>query len=570
MMGLFGPNVEKLKAKKDVEGLIEALTHRDESVRTRAAEALGDLGVGALRAVEPLAAALSDQSTPVGIAAAEALGKIGDSHAVYRLALAPRSIRMTALQALASMARRGNPAAVDVLVRELAHPDPAVVGFASGALGEIGERAAGPVVAAVAEGNPKIDATVAAALLAKFGGSGVQALVDALRDDRHWARVRVVETLREIGSPAVQPLIAALEDKTSEVQESAAEALGALADPRAVEPLVAALAHAGIRSAALGALGDIGDPRAVDAVVNALTDEKGWVRVVAAEALGKIGDPRAVDPLVHTMTDAGEGVPRAAAADALEHLGWTPQDDLQRGWWLVSRGEWAAAGELGTAAVEPLLVALGHGEPAVRRSVIRALGQIGGPRATEALVAALNDKDVRGAANQALQTMGWQPTDNAQRARQLVFELETASYGQRDELTPQLVQIGSAAVEPLEAALQSKDREVRKTAAHALSLIGDPRAVEPLMLLAADEKRAIREGASPLATLLERAAAQVPEEILRKLGSLRFREWGVTWEPPEDLDPHCELTRDWGVVSADSSRVVQLARQELIRRGLEA
>jgi HEAT repeat protein len=570
MMGLFGPNVEKLKAKKDVEGLIEALTHRDESVRTRAAEALGDLGVGALRAVEPLAAALSDQSTPVATTAAEALGRIGDSHAAYRLALAPRSIQAPALQTLASMARWGNTAAVEVLVDKLGHPDEAVAAVAGLALGEIGERAIGPLVAAVAKGNPKIDPARAATLLASLGGSGIQALVDALRDDGYWERARVIETLCEIGDPAVQPLIAALEDKTSEVQESAAEALGALADPRAVEPLVAALAHAGIRSAALGALGDIGDPRAVDAVVNALTDENGWVRVVAAKALGKIGDPRAVDPLVHTMTDAGEGVPRAAAADALEHLGWTPQDDLQRGWWLVSRGQWAAAGELGTAAVEPLLVALGHREPAVRRSVVKALGQIGGPRATEALVAALNDKDLRDAANQALTTMGWQPTDNAQRARQFVIELESAPFGQSDGLTRQLVDIGAAAVEPLIGALQSKSREVREAGAAALVLIGDPRAVEPLMGLGSDGKLAIQKGMSLLATLVERVATQLPEDVLRKLGSTSYWEWGVTWEPPEDLDPHCELTRDWGAIPADSSRVVQLARQELIRRGLQA
>lgn len=35
-MDLFEPNVEKLKAKKDVEGLIKALEDKDSTVRFRA------------------------------------------------------------------------------------------------------------------------------------------------------------------------------------------------------------------------------------------------------------------------------------------------------------------------------------------------------------------------------------------------------------------------------------------------------------------------------------------------------------------------------------------------------
>jgi len=564
-MGLFGPpNVEKLKAKKDVDGLLEALAHRDESVRRSAAEALGD--VGDSRTLDPLTAALQDPATPVAAAAAEALGKIDGDVVAYRLALASSNIRVPALQALASMARRGNAAAVEVLVRKL-QSHPATAAFASSALSEIGEPAIGPVVAAVAD--RKIDATVAAALLGRLGGAGVQALVGALRGDGWWERVSVIDTLREIGDPAVEPLIAALKDETSGIQKSAAKALGELADHRAIEPLVGALADAELRGAALDALGDIGDSRAVDAVVHALNDESWGIRKAAAEALGTIGDPRAVESLVNTLKDAEEYV-RQAAAEALEQLGWTPQDDVQRAWLLVSRGEWAAAGELGAAAVEPLMIALGSRTLEARKLAARSLGQIGGPRATEALVAVLNDMDVRDAANQALTTMGWQPTDNAQRARQLVIELEDASYGQRDGIARQLVDIGSAAVEDLVAALQSKNQQVRETAAQALGTIGDPRAVEPLMLLAADEKRAIQKGASLLATLVERTAAQVSEETLRKLNSTRFWEWGVTWEPPEDMDPRCELTPDWGVISADSSRVVQLARQELIRRAMQA
>jgi len=91
-MPLFGPpNIEKLKQKGDVKGLIKALTYeniqRQADIRRAAAEALGELGDE--RAIEPLtAAALTDLNEgpsdiawdakwPVRRAAAHALASIG-------------------------------------------------------------------------------------------------------------------------------------------------------------------------------------------------------------------------------------------------------------------------------------------------------------------------------------------------------------------------------------------------------------------------------------------------------------------------------------------------------------
>src|SRR5687768_1465879 len=56
---VFGPNIEKLKKNRDVDGLVKLLNHQDSRVRLAAISALDDLGNKA--AVEPLVAALSDQ-----------------------------------------------------------------------------------------------------------------------------------------------------------------------------------------------------------------------------------------------------------------------------------------------------------------------------------------------------------------------------------------------------------------------------------------------------------------------------------------------------------------------------
>ena len=77
-MSLFGsPDVEKLRAKGDIKGLVKALGHRkDRRVRDRAMEALPEIGAPT---VEPLIAALKDQDKSVRRWAAWALCKIGDA-----------------------------------------------------------------------------------------------------------------------------------------------------------------------------------------------------------------------------------------------------------------------------------------------------------------------------------------------------------------------------------------------------------------------------------------------------------------------------------------------------------
>ena len=94
-MPLFGPpNVEKLKAKGNVKGLIKALGYqKDEQLRQLAAEALGQTRDA--RAVKPLITALDDTDAKVRRAAAEALGQIGDVRAVRPLVATLKGEKMT-------------------------------------------------------------------------------------------------------------------------------------------------------------------------------------------------------------------------------------------------------------------------------------------------------------------------------------------------------------------------------------------------------------------------------------------------------------------------------------------
>ena len=211
----------------------------------------------------------------------------------------------------------------------------------------------------------------------------IKGLIKALRYRKDkGVRASAAEALVKIGAPAVEPLIAALKDKDSDVRYAAAKALGEIKDPRAVEPLIAALKDesSSVRRAAAEALGKIGDPRAVEPLIAVPKDYYSGVRYAVTKALVKIGAP-AVEPLIAALKDkdSKDSDVRQAAAEALGEI----KDPR---------------------AVEPLIAALKDGDSDVRKAAAKALGEIKDPRAVEPLIAALKDAKwrVREAAAEAL------------------------------------------------------------------------------------------------------------------------------------------------------------------------
>jgi HEAT repeat protein len=77
-------------------------------------------------------------------------------------------------------------------------------------------------------------------------------------------------------------------------------------------------------------LGEIKDARAVPYLVEALDDKDDFVRFFAAEALGKIGDPSAVEPLMESVknnSSAADALKRLTGEDF-----GTDQKDWES-WW---------------------------------------------------------------------------------------------------------------------------------------------------------------------------------------------------------------------------------------------
>src|SRR5271157_1077577 len=87
----------------------------------------------------------------------------------------------------------------------------------------------------------------------------IDRLIDNLQSSGQTEDMHPVTTLSKIGTPAVEPLIRALKyRKDSNVRINVARVLGKIKDPRAVEPLIAALKDTDgtVRSQAALALGE--------------------------------------------------------------------------------------------------------------------------------------------------------------------------------------------------------------------------------------------------------------------------------------------------------------------------
>ena len=162
-MGLFGPpNVEKMKGRGNVEGLIKALSYQKKDwVRSASAKALGDFTAQRedealrIRVINSLIPALKDGQYYVREAAAGALGKIGarleDTALRARVveALVPVKKYATLSAAVAgAMGQIGGERAIEVLTRSLMiTADPAARQAAALALGKTGDpRVINPLI----------------------------------------------------------------------------------------------------------------------------------------------------------------------------------------------------------------------------------------------------------------------------------------------------------------------------------------------------------------------------------------------------------------------------------------
>jgi HEAT repeat protein len=300
----------------------------------------------------------------------------------------------------------------------------------------------------------------------------IRAALDALRTGEEAARRRAVAALGASGArEAIRPLLVAVSDDSWAVRQAASEYLAAWAPAELLPVLEHALRRgddAAMRNAAMEIYVKMAGG-AVPSLLELLHDTDEEIRLFSAVMLGGIRDARAAAPLIAALEDTDVNVRHAAA---------------------VSLGQARAAGAV------PALVRALSDEPWIQFAAIGALGLIGDPAATPAVVPLLADDMLRGPALEALGRLAGRealphlvphlfdsdPTlRNA--AIQAVVAVEQRATAAGESLDPEVQQAlrRSDLVDHLLLTLADDEPQNRRTAVLTLGWLRESRAERPLI-----------------------------------------------------------------------------------------
>lgn len=155
------------------------------------------------------------------------------------------------------------------------------------------------------------------------------------------SQARRVAAVRDLGRRrvglAVQELVQALDDSSSEVRREAARALGEIGDERAVQPLARKLLtpEEGIAHEAAGALARIGHPAAVDVLLQVAEaeEQETSLRVAAVDALKDFSAEQYKDRLLSVLEDEDSIPVVSALGEALGNAREARALPLLFNWW---------------------------------------------------------------------------------------------------------------------------------------------------------------------------------------------------------------------------------------------
>jgi len=337
--------------EQDVETLIGLLDDKDPYVRAAIVKQLNDqqkirtFGASLLRL---FGKAILDEKAYVRSQAAGCLGKTGLKEALVPLLATSKDededVRKSVAEAFGELGIADDPV-IRNLIEMLDDSDEDVAGEAAKSLDRFGWQPEDMVlrIKYLLSRRDRQDDLVA------LGKDAVPVLVEMLQSENTWQAVRAAEALGKIRNPqAVEPLMVALEDSPSELQHAAAQALGNIKDPRAVQALIACLKK----------------------------EER--LAIEAAEALARIADPRAMEALSALLRKEAEPTEKAkATAEALKQLKWHPDGPNDRVLLFLALGDSDSIAAMGKDAADPLVQLLASKSQQTRLEVLRVLERIG-------------------------------------------------------------------------------------------------------------------------------------------------------------------------------------------------
>jgi HEAT repeat protein len=356
---------------------------------------------------------------------------------------------------------------------------------------------------------------------------------------------RVANALASVGAPAVHALIGALECDDEALRDAAAIGLAEIGEA-ATKPLIAALdearapAHVTAIMAGLRRLGwkkKLG-PAALAPLLARLDDDDESVRSAAARGLAAMGDG-AVEPLLEALSMGG---PPGRLADVLAAL-----------------RDCEGLAAAGSRAMRPLLAALDRPEEDICKAAGEALARMG-EQAIEPLVAKLREGGAPARVAAIARALSWLRNaaprliavadDCAPEARRAIIQLLA-------ERTDPIADIRSAKLRAqVECRVLVRAVDLQNGGTSTIDKVGysyvPNRGAESSLWQAIDN----------LGHFVERHARELDIDDLRSVTGMESTYVSV--------QRSCAYEDGFSREGVDSSRPRQAARQELIRRGVQA
>lgn len=514
----FKPNVEKLKSKKNVNGLIKAINYKkDPQIQIQAITALGELN--ATQAIEPiiLLAYENSSNTQLQKCVEETIRQIGleksiehiislfvqedgnlhdycikllkqhgDETIEFLLKFVNDASLENQIGSMRALGIIGDSRAVDPIIEKVAYFKPDVKHVAATALGNIGDPRAVKPLLGVAYSNKK-----AQEALLKIGNDGLEDFIDALRSPLQSIAAKYLDKLGVPENPEEKVWYYVAKNDYQQ-----AESLGTMA----VKPLITKFSfnsdNKNVRDSVFKTLENIGLP-AIEPTIRCLNDQNDKIREAASTLISNLdGWNRCLEirePILDSLKIVLLGEysninDKKSAAKILDQL--EDYDDPQvKAWIAVLNYDPAGSAALGNTVVGPLIYTLVNEDINTRRyAAATALGNVGDKRATTSLIAAIQDEssNIRQAVVTALGKIG-----DEKAVESLITALKDESI--QGFAGAALVKLGSASVEKLLPLLN--DKKIGGLSATILGKIGDEQAVEPLILTTMVSSPEIRQAA---------------------------------------------------------------------------
>jgi len=465
-----------------------------------------------------LAELLNSSDPETRLSAAEALARADEIENELNLVGAIGDtdwrVRQSAVQGLA---KRSAPKAIQALLQLLKedHNNLAVLNSALQVLSMVEVETLPALIEFLNDPDPDLRIQAALALGEQRDPAAVPALMTALSDENINVRFHAIESLGKLGSvDAVEPLMRIAESKDFFLAFPALDALKRIGETRIAPRLIPFLSVESLRHPAAEALGALGDETAVEPLTKVLNDNPHSTTPIASaltslydrfeKKLG-VGDyiadltrqsiqPSGTQNLLTAIADAESEELRPLAVV----IGWQRGPAVDR---MLVRllGEPSVRDEVLTAlthhgegVISLLIDQIQSEDIETRRAAITALGRLGYRQATAALTKVLEkDSSMRIEAARALARIGDESALDS-----LLRMIGDSDSAARQAVVGALNSIGSAKMpERIKPLLQHNDPLVRESAAKIAGYFGYSDCAELLLQCCNDEDERVRRAA---------------------------------------------------------------------------